>query len=108
MIHRSKLQRLSRAIALVIFLCAFASPALGGDRPWQHERWNAVIIGYSPSDGDPSVAHYWSDSALHTQAGDEAEASSGLSLDEKRKYLFNLQSPPAGEWAPGVMFEVRF
>ncbi|MBW2540832.1 MAG: hypothetical protein JRF15_01975 [Deltaproteobacteria bacterium] len=96
------------ALAMGGALCLAGAPALADDRPWEQERWNSVYAGSDSSDGDLFVDGRWIEIRPPTETQRESESSRGLSLSLEENFSFSLQSPPAGEWAPGLAFELRF
>ena len=99
------MKKLALAVAS---LCLAAAPALADDRPWEQERWNAFYVGCDSSDSDPFADRRWMEIRPLTEDRHESEYSRGLSLSLEENFSFSLRSPPAGEWAPGLAFELRF
>ena len=95
-------------LAIAASLVLLAAPALGGDRPWEQARWQAVDDELSSSGEDFSLDPRWVASQLRTQVGHGIEYSRSLRLKLEEKFVFSIQGPLIGEMAPGLAFEVRF
>jgi hypothetical protein len=106
--HQTMILGARLALAIAASLCLLAAPALADDRPWEQERWNTICAGSVSSEEDLFSGQRWVEIRPHTDDGHEFEYSQGLSLNLEENFLFSIQSPLAGEWAPGLAFELRF
>ena len=96
------------ALAVTASLCLFAATALADERPWEQERWNTVHAGSNPSEDEILSGQRWFDIRPYANDQYESEYNLGLSLNLEENFSFSIQSPLAGEWAPGLAFELRF
>jgi len=96
------------ALAIAALLCLLAAPAVADDRPWEQERWDTIYAGFDSSEGDLFASQQWLE--FQPRRGDQHgfEYDRGLSLNLEENFVFSIQSPFAGEWAPGFAFELRF
>jgi hypothetical protein len=106
--HQTMIRGVRLALAITASLCLLAAPALADDRPWEQERWNTVYAGSVSSEEDLFADQRWVEIRPRTDDQHEFEYSRGLSLKLEENVLFSIQSPLAGEWAPGLAFELRF
>jgi len=107
--HQTMIRSANLALTIAASLCLLAAPAaLADERPWEQERWNTVYAGSVPSQEDTFWDQRWFEIRPHTEDQHESEYSRGLSLDIEENFTFSIQSPLAGEWAPGLAFELRF
>ncbi len=105
---RDTIRSVHLALAIAATLCLLATPSLADDRPWEQERWSATHAGSVPNEDHPFANQQWL--AIQTRMDDrhEPEYLRGLRLGPEENFLFSIQSPPVGEWAPGLAFEIRF
>ncbi len=96
------------ALAIATSLCLLAAPSLADDRPWEQERWNAIYAGSASTERDPSSDQRWLEIQPRSDDRHESEYRRGLSLGLEENFVFSIQSPPVGEWAPGLAFEIHF
>jgi hypothetical protein len=96
------------AIALTASLCLLAVPAVAGDRPWEQERWDTIDAGFDSGEDEPSTSQPWLELQPRKDEQHEFEYDDSLSLNLEENFIFSIQSPFAGEWAPGFAFELRF
>jgi hypothetical protein len=106
--HQAMIRGARLALAISASLCLLAAPALADDRPWEQERWNAIYAGSVSSEEDHFSNQRWVEIRLRKDDRHESEYSRGLSLKFEENFIFSIQSPLAGEWAPGLAFELRF
>ncbi|HEX9813397.1 MAG TPA: hypothetical protein VGB31_00455 [Myxococcota bacterium] len=106
--HPTGIRGLRWALAIAALVCLLAPAALAGDRPWEQERWRTAYAGFSANGEDLSLGQRWLESEQRADNRHEFEYIRGLSLGAEDNFVFSIQSPPSGEWAPGLAFEVRF
>ncbi len=106
--HQTRIRGARLTLAIAASLCLLAAPALAGDRPWENERWHSVNAGFYASEEDPSLGQRWLESQLRRGDQHGFEYGRGLSLNLEETFVFSIQSPLSGEWAPGLAFEIRF
>jgi len=95
-------------LAIGTSLCLLAAPAIAGDRPWAQERWDTTYTGFDASGDDSLAGQQWLEFQPRKDDRHGFEYDRGLSLNLEENFVFSIQSPFAGEWAPGVAFELRF
>jgi len=96
------------ALAIAAMLCLLAAPTLADDRPWEQERWSASYAGFVPTEDDPLANGQWLEIQPRMDDRHESEYLRGLRLGPEENFVFSIQSPPVGEWAPGLAFEIHF
>ena len=106
--HQTMIRSANLALAIAASLCLLAAPALADERPWEQERWDTVYAGSVPSEEEVFSGQRWFEIRPGTNHQHEFEYIRGLSLSLEDHFIFSIQSPPAGEWAPGLAFELRF
>ena len=106
--HQAMIRGARLALAISASLCLLAAPAFADDRPWEQERWNSIYAGSVPSEEEIFSDQRWVEIRPRTNDQHEFEYSRGLSLSLEDNFIFSIQSPLAGEWAPGLAFELRF
>ena len=106
---RAMRNRYSRCVlAIAALLCLIAAPAIAGDRPWEQERWHTTYAGFDASGDDFLARQQWLELQRREDGRHEFGYDRGLSLNLEENFVFSIQSPFAGEWAPGFAFELRF
>jgi hypothetical protein len=106
--HQAMIRSANLALTIAASLCLVAAPALADERPWEQEHWDTIYAGSVPSEEEIFSDQRWFEIRPPTDDPHEFEYSRGLSLDFKENFIFSIQSPLAGEWAPGLAFELRF
>ena len=106
--HRTLIRSASLALTLAASLCLLAAPAFADERPWEQEHWDTIYAGSVPSEEEIFSGQRGLEIRPHADDQHDFEYSRGLSLDLEDHFIFSIQSPLAGEWAPGLAFELRF
>jgi hypothetical protein len=106
--HQAMIRSASLALTIAASLCLLAAPALADERPWEREHWDTVYAGSVPSEEEVFAGQRWFEIRPHTDDQHEFDYSRGLSLNLEDNFIFSIQSPLDGEWAPGLAFELRF
>jgi len=106
--HRFMIRGAHLALAIAASLCLLAAPALADDRPWEQERWNTIYAGSVSTEDHPFSDPRWLEIQPRIDDRHESEYRRGLSLGLEENFVFSIQSPPVGEWAPGLAFEIHF
>ena len=106
--HQAMIRSANLALTIAASLCLLTAPALADERPWEREHWDTVYAGSVPSEEEVFSAQRWFEIRPRTNDQHESEYSQGLSLNLEDHFIFSIQSPLAGEWAPGLAFELRF
>ena len=96
------------ALAIAATLCLLAVPSIADDRPWEQERWSATHARSVPSEEHPFENRQWLEFQTRIDDRHEPEYLRGLRLGPEDNFVFSIQSPPVGEWAPGLAFEIHF
>lgn len=106
--HQTRIRGACVVLAIATSLCLLAAPAISDDRPWEAERWYTTYGGFSSSVEDFSSAQRWLQPQFSAEDGHAFEYRRGLSLNLEENFFIGIHSPPAGEWAPSLAFELRF
>jgi len=106
--HQPMGRRVHLALAIAATLCLLAAPTLADDRPWEQERWSAIYAGSVLAEDHPFADPQWLEIQSHMDDQHESEYLRGLRLGREENFVFSIQSPPVGEWAPGLAFEIHF
>jgi hypothetical protein len=106
--HQAMIRDVRLALAIVASLCLLAAPVFAGDRPWEQERWCTFDGGLDASAENSASDQRLLQTQFPTDDRHAGEYRRGLSLSLENHFIFSIQSPLAGEWAPGLAFELRF
>jgi hypothetical protein len=106
--HQATIRSANLALTIAASLCLVGAPALADERPWEQERWDTVYAESVPSEEEVFSGQRWFEIRPQTDDQHEFEYSRGLSLNLEDNFIFSIQSPLAGEWAPGLAVELRF
>ena len=96
------------ALSIAATLCLLAAPTLADDRPWEQERWSVSYAGSIPTEDHLFSNGQWLEIQPRKDDRHEPEYLRGLRLGPEENFVFSIQSPPVGEWAPGLAFEIHF
>jgi hypothetical protein len=106
--HQAMIRGVHLALAIAASLCLLAAPTLADDRPWEQERWSAIYAGSVSTEDHPFADQQWLEIQPRMDDRHASEYRRGLHLGLEENFVFSIQSPPVGEWAPGLAFEIHF
>lgn len=95
-------------LAIAASLCLLSASAVADERPWENERWYTTYGGIDSTIDAFSTNQQWLQLETPTDDRHAVEYKNGLSFSLEDRFVFSIQSPFAGEWAPGFAFELRF
>ena len=96
------------ALSIAAMLCLLAAASFADDRPWEQERWSATYAGFASTEDYLFENSKWLEVQSRMDKRHESEYLRGLRLGPEENFVFSIQNPPVGEWAPGLAFEIHF